>query len=273
MRFQAFPVVDKVGEQHISSSEYLAERISGKALDVRISILMLTVYSVSIFFVDTWPGMGVYALILAVWCAYLRTKGLSIGKMLKVGAAVYVVAAITIVCNIFMWNGEAVVASIEGLERGLFFAARMILLVLASLAVCLSADISRLEQALTSLLSPLRVLHVPVDDIVMVCLIAIRFIPVVSERFLDIRAAQWSRGAHFDDGSLLSRLRSYSSIFAPLLIGLFWSADRLSVAMDARCYGIGGEGRTNLHAGPVSPGQVLAVALGSALCIATCLML
>lgn len=263
----------QVGKQSASASEYLARRTLESPHDVRLSILMLTVYSVSIFFVDSWPGMGVYALILIAWCAYLRRCGLSIGKMLKVGCAVYVVAAITIVCNVFVWDGQALVASAAGLLRGLFFAVRMILLVLASLAVCLSSDLSGLEQALSSLLSPLRALRVPVDDIVMVCLIALRFIPVVSERFMGIRSAQWSRGAHFDDGPVLARLKSYSAIFAPLLIDLFRSADRLSVAMDARCYGIAGKRRTYLHSAPIGAGQALAVASVSALCIATCLML
>lgn len=266
--------MNKVDGQALTSSEYLAGLASGKPLDVRIAILMLTVYSVSIFFVDSWVGMAVYAAVLAIWCAFLRAKGLSIGKMLRVGMAVYAVAVITIVCNVFVWDGELLTPSWAGVFRGLFFAARMILLVLASLAVCLSADMARLERALVSLLSPLRAFRVPVDDVAMICLIALRFIPVVSERFLQIKDAQWSRGASFDEGPVLKRLKSYALIFAPLLVSLFRSADRLSAAMDARCYGVrGGTGRTNMHDMPASAGQVMAVVFGSALCIATCLML
>lgn len=240
---------------------------------MRIAITMLAVYSVSIFFVGTWAGMAVFAVLLAVACAYLARHGLSIGRMLAVGVPVYVIAAITIVCNVFVWTGSAVEPSLDGLVRGLFFAVRMMLLVWASLAVCLSTDMSTLERAFASILAPLRLIRVPVDDVAMACSIAIRFIPLVFERFMAVKGAQWSRGARFDEGPLLGRLRSFGFVFAPMLIGLFRSADRLSLAMDARCYGAVPAGRTDLHRRPLPPAQIAAAALVGALCIACCVML
>ena len=82
-------------------------------------------------------------------------------------------------------------------------------------------------------------LKVPVDDFAMVACMALRFIPVMAQELCAVHDAQWSRGAPFADGSLLKRLSAWSSVFIPLFVGMFRRADKLSVAMDARCYGLG----------------------------------
>ena len=58
----------------------------------------------------------------------------------------------------------------------------MILLVLGSFIVVLTTTSTALTDALRSFVSPLRVLHVPADDIAMVFSMAIRFIPLMLKR-------------------------------------------------------------------------------------------
>lgn len=58
--------------------------------------------------------------------------------------------------------------------------------------------------------------------------------------------AQVSRGADYDTGSFINRIKGYVTVLIPLFVSSFKRAEDLAVAMDARCYR-GGEGRTKLN--------------------------
>ena len=48
--------------------------------------------------------------------------------------------------------------------------------------------------------------------------------------------AQKARGADFENGSLVNRVKAVVPILIPLLVSAFRRADELGDAMDARCY-------------------------------------
>ena len=58
--------------------------------------------------------------------------------------------------------------------------------------------------------------------------------------------AQMARGADFESGNLLLRVKNMIPLLVPLFVSAFRRADDLAMAMDARCYN-GGEGKTRLH--------------------------
>ena len=58
-------------------------------------------------------------------------------------------------------------------------------------------------------------------------------------------AAQKARGADFESGSLMQRVKALVPILVPLFISAFRRADELAVAMDSRCYH-GGKSRTRM---------------------------
>lgn len=213
-------------------------------LDTRSKIGMLAVYSVSIFFIDSWAGLAIFAalVIVAMIVSHVRVK-----ELLTLCIPVYVICGLTIFFNVFQYHDGAVLPTWDGALRGCFFAVRILLLVFASLIVCLTVSPTKLTRSFCSLLSPLKALKVPVEDIAMVFSISLRFIPIVYDEFFRIRDSQWSRGAEFNEGSIVARLRSYCSIFIPLIASLFISAERLSKAMDVRAYGLLPNGRTDIH--------------------------
>ena len=57
--------------------------------------------------------------------------------------------------------------------------------------------------------------------------------------------AQKARGADFESGNLLQRVKALVPILVPLFISAFRRADELATAMECRCYQ-GGEGRTKM---------------------------
>lgn len=211
----------------LQTSAYIPGSSIVHACDARVKVMLLFGFTISLFWVDSWVGQGLLA---ALFVASILLARIPVVRVLAMGIPIYVLAAFTVV---FASINQQV-----GLGLGVFYGIRMILLVLTSLAVVLTTTSSQLTDALQSFLRPLRVLKVPVDDFAMVACMALRFIPVMTQELCSVHDAQWSRGAPLADGSLLKRLSAWSSVFIPLFVGMFRRADKLSVAMDARCYGL-----------------------------------
>ena len=58
-------------------------------------------------------------------------------------------------------------------------------------------------------------------------------------------SAQKARGADFESGNLMQRVKALVPILVPLFISAFRRADELATAMECRCYQ-GGDGRTKM---------------------------
>ena len=282
----------------LKADTYISGNSPVHVCDARVKTVLLAVYSVTLFLVDTWAGLGLCALAFAT---VLGLSGIPPQRVFGIVVPVYVLAALTVAFNAFTFDvGQATLANMSGGEvgsaslfsslppvalvgsfgfvpagfaRGCFFAARILLLVFASLVVSFTSTSTELTDALASFLSPLRRLRVPVDDIAMVLSLALRFIPVTAEEFGRVYDAQWSRGAAFGEGSLWRRLRAWQTVFVPLFVGLFRRADALARAMDARCYGAPDVRRTSLSAKPFSVRSALFLAVGMLVCAAFALWL
>lgn len=223
------------------------EQRDGKVLpsiDARAKIAVLTVYSICIFFADTWVGIAIFFLLAIVVCAACKSP---VSTAMKLGTIVYVIAALTIFFNTFSFSPEGFYPTLNGFIRGCFFAARIVLLVMVSLFVCLSSDPQELSSAFRSYLSPLAKLKVPVDDISTILSIALRFIPMTASEYFAIRDAQWARGAKFDEGGVFQIIKAHCAILVPLFINMFRRADVLAMSMDSRGYGITGVRRIDIN--------------------------
>lgn len=220
-------------------------------MDARVKIALLLFYIVALFLIETWAGLAL-AICLAV--LELAVSRVGVRMVLRLMTPAFVLGALLIVFNCFAYapagqligSAEAapllqiagpICLSVEGLERGVFFALRVSLLVLASLVVALATTSTELTAVAAWCMAPLRPLKLPVDDIATVFSIALRFIPLMAEEFCRIRNAQWSRGCGFEDENLVGRVRAWSKVLTPMIMSLFRRADELSIAMDARCYG------------------------------------
>ena len=213
-------------------------------LDPRAKIAILAVYSFALFFVSSWWGM---ALMAALFAAALLSSRIPAGKVFGCGAVIYVLAAFAVLFNMMRFGADGPTVSLTGLDTGCFYAVRILLLFWMSLLLCFTSTSTSLTNGLASLMRPLRALRLPVDDMALVLSLALRFIPLTSAEYSAVKQAQRARCAHFDDGPLWERLRAETTVFIPLFVGLFRRADRLALAMDARCYGIAHRDGEPLH--------------------------
>ncbi len=257
-------------------------------LDARVKIILLAVYSVCLFFVDTWVGLVCMAVLFA--CALIAAQIPPL-RIFGLVTPVYVLAAIAVLFNMFVFATPEVIDqgagiasgiypligtfsfTVSGFFRGLFFAVRILLLVFASLIVTFTSTSTELTDALNRFLHPLQKIGVPSDDIAMVFAITLRFIPVTAEEFGRIRDAQWSRGSKFGEGSIIARLSVWQTVLIPLFVGLFRRADTLAQAMDARCYGIPGVNRTSLARRKMGATSTVVLIVGCVLFIALAIVL
>ena len=147
----------------------------------------------------------------------------------------------------FDWRFLHLTVSIESIIKAAAISLRIILLVL-SVSVILSYTTSpiALADGIESLLSPLKILHIPVHDFAMMLTIAMRFIPILIEETDKIMSAQSARGADFSTGSLVRRAKALIPVFIPLLVSSVRHADNLATAMECRLYS-GGKKRTRMR--------------------------
>ena len=84
------------------------------------------------------------------------------------------------------------------------------------------------------------------EEISIMIMMALRFIPLLSDEAAKIKKTQIARGARFDDGNIIKRIRAYFPVLIPLFVIAFKRADELSIAMEARGYVIGAK-RSRFH--------------------------
>ena len=217
-------------------------------LDPRTKLFGTMVYIISLFIAD---NIGGYLLATLALAAVIRLTKVPFGFMVRGLKAVLILLLISVSFNLFLTDGETLVKfwifriTREGLSLALFMALRLIYLVIGSSVMTLTTTPNQLTDALESLLGPLKKIHVPVHEISMMMSIALRFIPILLEETDKIMKAQMARGADFESGNIIQRVKNMVPLLVPLFISAFRRANDLALAMEARCYH-GGEGRTQM---------------------------
>lgn len=234
-------------------------------LDPRTKLLLLIGYIVALFMAESWISYGLVFAFLAVTIAISHIPLKSIVRGMK---PLVVILLFTAVLNLFFTGGETelvefwgITITMEGVLRAIFMVLRILLLVTCTFMLTYTTSPIALTDGLESLLGPLKKIKVPVHELSMMMCIALRFVPTLIEETDKIMCAQKARGADFENGNLLRRVKALVPILVPLFISSFRRADELATAMECRCYH-GGEGRTKMKLLRYKRRDFLAFALG-----------
>ena len=217
-------------------------------LDPRTKLMGTLVFIISVFLFHTIPGYAVATVFLAALIKISKVPVKFIFKGLK---AIFVILLITMAFNVFLTPGEVIwklgflKMTKEGISLAVRMAIRLIYLVIGSSLMTLTTTPNQLTDGLEKGLRPLNRLHVPVHEIAMIMSIALRFIPILLEETDKIMKAQIARGADFENGNLIQKVKNMVPLLVPLFISVFRRANDLAMAMEARCYH-GGEERTQM---------------------------
>ena len=100
----------------------------------------------------------------------------------------------------------------------------------------MSTTSGELVDGLERFLRPLRLLGVRSHEAALMVSLALRFVPTLLDEMERVREAQTARGASFSTGGPLRRIRAFTSLLIPVVLGAFRRGDELATAMEARGY-------------------------------------
>ena len=218
-------------------------------LDPRTKILMVLLYIIALF---TAKGFVTYGLLLIFLATAVRLSKEGAKAILRGMKPVLFILIFTAVLNLFyningtiLFQWGFLTISTGGIKTAFFMVLRIMMLISGTFLMTYTTSPILLTDGLENLLGPLKKLHVPVHEIAMMMSIALRFIPILVDETDKITKAQKARGADFESGKLIERIKNMVPLLVPLFISAFRRASDLAMAMESRCYQ-GGEGRTKM---------------------------
>ena len=226
---------------------YPADSVIHK-LDPRVKLFATMIYIISLF---CFKGIAALLVATVFLIAVIRVSKVPFHFMVKGLKTIMVLMSITPLFNLFLTPGEPLVTfwifkiTAEGIKSAALMTIRLIYLILGTSIMTLTTTPNQLTDGLEKALMPLSKIGIPVHAIAMMMSIALRFIPILIEETDKIMKAQMARGADFENGNLIQKVKNMIPLLVPLFVSAFRRADDLAMAMEARCYN-GGEGRTKM---------------------------
>lgn len=250
----------------ITIGQYLAGDSIIHRLDPRTKLTIVGVFMVVLFVATNGPAYGALAgfVALAVGLAHVPPR-----MLLRGLRPIIFLLSLTFVLQLFLTPGTPILAlgplvgTLEGLRTGFFMVLRLLLLLVMASLLTLTTSPVALTDGLESVLAPLGWVGLPTRELAMMMTIALRFIPTLMEEADKVMKAQMARGADFESGNALRRVRSLVPLLVPLFVSAFRRADELATAMEARGYD-GGAERTRmnrLHATRLDAGAAVVTTL------------
>lgn len=255
----------------ITIGQYYTADSAIHRMDPRTKILWTIFYMTALFMCG---GAAQYAVMILFTLWLVKKSRVPLGFVVRGLKPIVVIVILTALLNVFMTPGETVLFSkgiftvtLEGVYMAVKMTVRIILLITASSLLTLTTTPTVLTGGLELLLNPLKKIGIPIQIFVMMMSIALRFIPTLLEETDKIIKAQMSRGADFESGSPVKRVKAMIPILIPLFVGAFRRADELAVAMECRCYNCDAE-RTSYRRYSFGKYDMAALLCAAALCIA-----
>jgi energy-coupling factor transport system permease protein len=237
-------------------------------MDARIKIAATFVLIVASFLIDDFLGFAVVLplLVLVGLVSKIPSGYILRGSRFFLAFLVFILAFQVLFYpgdvseSSYLWRWGILSVSTEGLYTAGIIALRVILLYYATTMLMLTTSLVDLTNGLELIFGPLQRLRVPVNELVLVFVIAIKFVPIFIEEMERLARAQTARGVPFDEGGAITRARRLGRLLIPIFISGFARADTLTIAMNTRSYR-GGRYRTKLRQMRASLSDWLALVL------------
>ncbi len=208
-------------------------------IDSRIKILTSIVFFMLLFFVKN------YASLFFATCftgTVVVLSSVSLKTYLKSNVFIIITTLFTAIINLFFSENSTFFTvgtlsiSEVGIRSSILILARLTNLVLMSSALMFTTSPESMSHALESLLHPLKIFKINVQEIAMTITISLRFIPILMEEADKIITAQRARGADIKSRNIVKKVKAFVPILVPLFASAFKRAADLALAMECRCY-------------------------------------
>lgn len=211
-------------------------------MDPRAKLAFVFFYIVLVFFCHSFPMYGWMLLVLLI---FMYCGKIKLFYLLKGLTPILFFLIFTFLMHLFLTKGGTTLFSWKfisidsgGIKEGSFISMRLMFIMMASTIMTLTTNPIALTDAFDKILSPLKVVKVPVQQLSMMMSIALRFIPTLMEELDKIILAQKSRGSEISSGSMGQRIKAFIPLLIPLFISAFQRAEDLAIAMEVRGYDV-----------------------------------
>lgn len=201
-------------------------------LDARFKIVLMVMFSLSILDAS-FPGLFGLTLLLALLFLHARIPITSVIADLRY---FFILLLVVFILRLISTEGDLLVKmpwitiSKQGLMEGTMVCWRLLIVVLLGFLFISSTRISAIKKSVQRLLAPVP--FIPEKRMATMMGLIVRFIPVIFQKTRDISDAQKARCVELRKNPLY-RVEAF---VMPLMRGVFQDADKLAMAMVARCY-------------------------------------
>lgn len=144
------------------------------------------------------------------------------------------------------WHWGIFTISGFGLQIAILAFLRFLIAIVIFTVYLMTTNPVDISQTIQRLCYPLKFVGVNLDDIGLVTVIALRFVPTLTDEVNNIKNAQVARGINYQKRTLAKRINHIITILIPLFMDVFRRAEQLAAAMILRGY-TDGKQRTHLR--------------------------
>ncbi len=257
---------EKLAQETIAQETITQEKASSllASFDPRITLLSCFMLMLSAFSINHYTQLAIlafatFSLILAAKIRFIKLVS-SLHMLIAVFTFSGLLNILAVRTGTILCKLGPIVVTHDGIHCAILFATRFSLVIIIGAVLVMTISPTMLTEACTSLLSPLKTIGIPTQEISLIMSLALRFLPTLSNEAVEVAHAQTARGGSIRDGSISKRIRAMSSLIIPAFAGVIRHSETLSLALDTRCYTPGAT-RSHLHTLKVRAKDVLLLAI------------
>lgn len=218
--------------------------------NTRIILISCLILMFSAFSITNFYQLGILALSTLALIFLARISPIKLLLSLHMFIAIFVFSGMFNILVVHSGKGLFRIGPLlitdDGIKFAILFASRFSLVILIGSIIVLTISQTRLTEACASIISPLRIIGLPSQEIALIMSLALRFLPTLAKEAESVALAQIARGGNIKDGSIKKRLQAITSLIVPGFASVIRHANTLGLALDSRCY-VPGAKRTHLH--------------------------
>ncbi len=221
-----------------------------KKLDPRVRVLT-SIWLMILCFSITTPWQVALSFIMLVLA--FSTNGFTLKSTGRILLPFSIFLLILTLVNMLFYKQGTIVFELgpiaitdKGIELSLLYSYRLGIMFMLGAFLIKTTTQTEISDSFESLLSPLKVIGVPVREIALVFSLSLRFIPTLTDEAKQLKEAQLSRGASLNSGNIFTRLSALIANIVPIFAGAIRHADALSLALEARGWNMSDK-RGHLH--------------------------
>ncbi|MFU0572698.1 energy-coupling factor transporter ATPase [Gardnerella greenwoodii] len=257
---------EKIKQETITQEKTSQEKSTSllSSFDPRITLLSCFMLMLSAFSITHYTQLAVLA--FATLCLIIAAKipFIKLISSLHMLIAVFTFSGLLNILAVrtgkILCKLGPIIVTNDGIHCAILFATRFSLVIIIGAILVITISPTVLTEACTSLLSPLKTIGIPTQEISLIMSLALRFLPTLSNEAVEVAHAQTARGGSIRDGSICKRIHAISSLIVPAFAGVIRHSETLSLALDTRCYTPSAT-RSHLHTLKVRAKDVLLLAI------------